>query len=63
MIKTGRHVCGRCHREYEWRARRLENREGVKGSFEGFGNINIATADKVKVVSTFFRKFSLQSLA
>ena len=47
MIKSGKHVCERCHQEYEWQARRLENGEGVKGSFEGFGNINIATADKV----------------
>ncbi len=45
MIKSGRHVCERCHQEYEWQARRLENGEGVKGSFEGFGNINVATAD------------------
>ena len=47
MIKSERYVCERCHQEYEWQARRLENGEGVKGSFEGFGNINVATADKV----------------
>ena len=47
MIKSGRHVCERCHQEYEWRARRLENGERIRGLFEGFGNINIATAEIV----------------
>lgn len=47
MIKSGRHVCERCHQEYEWRARRLENGERIRGSFEGFVNINIATAEIV----------------
>lgn len=47
MIKSGRYACERCHQEYEWQARRLENGERIRGSFEGFGNINIATAEIV----------------
>lgn len=45
MIKSGRYACERCHQEYEWQARWLENGERIRGSFEGFGNINIATAE------------------
>lgn len=54
MIKTTmflyrylKNACERCHQEYEWQARRLENGERIRGSFEGFGNINIATAEIV----------------
>ena len=45
MIKSGRHVCERCHQEYEWQARRLENSNGACGFLSDIGIINIVTAD------------------